>query len=168
VTVQVFALRAIVRATMEEKTRIACLVPLRLYCGWTFMNAGVAKLVSGWISGPQLREVVTGWLRDGRPFRFYAPFLHDVVLAHAASFARLVTLGELLVGAALLAGLFTRVAALGGIVLVGSLLLGRGDGLGGSDAMPLLVLLVTALLTGPGRALGLDAALRGRVPRWLA
>lgn len=153
---------------MGDQARIAYLLPLRLFCGWVFMNAGLSKLVGGWLSGPQLHDTVASWLRDGRPYHFYAPFLRDVVLVHAARFAMLVSFGELLVGAALLAGLFTRAAALAGILLVGNFLLARGDSLAANDTAPMLVLLVTALLTNPGRALGLDAALRGRVPRWLS
>ena len=153
---------------MEDRARIAYLVPLRLFAGWVFLNAALSKLAGGWVGGPQLHDIIAGWLRDGRPYHFYAPFLRAVVLPHASTFALVIALGELLVGAALLAGLFTRLAAIGGLLLVGNFLLGRGDGLGNNDTAPMLVMLLTVALTNPGRALGLDAALRGRVPRWLS
>ena len=80
----------------------------------------------------------------------------------------MVALGELLVGAALLAGLFTRFAGAIGVVLVGNFLLGRGDGFGVNNTAPWVLMMLTIMLTAPGRTLGLDAALRGKVPRWLA
>jgi thiosulfate dehydrogenase [quinone] large subunit len=107
-------------------------------------------------------------MREGRPYGFYLPFLRLVVLPHAHGFAYLVSFGELLVGAALLAGLFSRLAAFGGLVLVGNFLLARGDGIGVNGTMPFVVMMLTLMLTGPGRSLGLDAALKGRLPRWLA
>ncbi len=153
---------------MGELTRVAFLLPLRLFCGWTLLNTGLKKVSDGWLSGPELANTIAGWLRDGKPYGFYAPFLRGVVLPHAHLFSLLVSFGELLVGTALLAGLFTRAAAAGGVLLTLNFLLGRGDGIGANNTAPWVVMLLTLMLTSPGRALGLDAALRGRVPRWLS
>lgn len=155
-------------SAMGEQTRVSYLLPMRLFCGWVFLNAGLTKLANGWLTQPELAKVITGWLHDGKPYSFYAPFLRSVVLPHAMTFSAMVALGELCVGAALLAGLFTRVAAAGGVMLVGNFLLGHGDGLGANNTAPILVMCVTMILTSPGRSLGLDAALRGKLPRWLS
>lgn len=157
-----------VRGEMGEQTRIAFLLPLRLFCGWVFLNTGVHELSSGWLHSGELGEILQQWLKDGKGYAFYAPFLRDVVLPRAHLFACLISVGELLVGAALLAGLLTRLAAFVGLVLVGNFLLGRGDGLGANGTAPMAVMMLTMMLTAPGRTLGLDAALRGRLPRWLA
>jgi thiosulfate dehydrogenase [quinone] large subunit len=153
---------------MGEQTRVSYLLLMRLFCGWVFLNAGLSKIASGWLTQPELAKVITGWLHDGKPYSFYAAFLRSVVLPHAMTFAATVAIGEVCVGAALLAGLFTRVAAAGGVMLVGNFLLGRGDGFGANNTMPILIMCVTMILTSPGRALGLDAALRGKLPRWLS
>jgi thiosulfate dehydrogenase [quinone] large subunit len=153
---------------MDEQTRIAFLLPLRLFCGWVFLNAGLGKLAGGWLVKPELTTTLLGWIREGKPYSFYVPFLRAVVLPHAHGFAYLISFGELLVGAALLAGLFSRLAAFGGLLLVFNFLLARGDGIGVNGTMPFVVMTLTLMLTGPGRSLGLDAALRGRLPRWLA
>src|SRR5438067_12265112 len=149
-------------------TRIAFLLPLRLFCGWTLLNTGLKKLAAGWLSRPELANSIEGWLREGKPYGFYAPFLRSVVLPHAHVFAILVSCGELLVGAALLAGLFSRIAAAGGVLLTLNFMLGHGDGIGANDTAPWVIMMVTLMLTSPGRTLGLDAALRGRLPRWLS
>jgi thiosulfate dehydrogenase [quinone] large subunit len=153
---------------MGDITRIASLVPLRLFAGWTLLNTGLSKVSSAWFNGPELVDSVNGWLRDGKPYGFYVPFLRNVVLPHAHLFSVLVSFGELLVGAALLAGLFTRWSALFGLMLVGNFMLARGDGVGANATAPLVVMMLTIILTVPGRVLGLDAALRGKVPRWVS
>lgn len=157
-----------VRGEMGEQTRIAFLLPLRLFCGWIFLNSGVHKLSAGWLRTDELSAILGEWLKDGKTYPFYVSFLRDVVLPHAHLFARLVSLGELLVGAALLAGLMTRLAAFVGLVLLANFLFGRGDGLSANGTASLAVMMFTMILTAPGRTLGLDAALRGRLPRWLA
>jgi thiosulfate dehydrogenase [quinone] large subunit len=149
-------------------TRVAFLLPLRLFCGWSLLNTGMKKLNDGWLSRPELANTIEGWLRDGKPYGFYAPFLRSVVLPHAHVFSILVSFGELLVGAALLAGLFTRFAAAAGVLLTLNFMLARGDGIGANNTAPWVAMMVTLMLTSAGRTLGLDAALRGRMPRWLS
>jgi thiosulfate dehydrogenase [quinone] large subunit len=153
---------------MDELTHVWYLLPLRLFCGWSLLNTGLGKLSTGWLTTPELATILNGWLRDGKPYGFYAPFLRTVVLPHAHLFSIVVSFGELLVGAALLAGLFTRIAAAAGMVLAGNFLFARGDGIGVNGTAPFLAMFLTIALTNPGRALGLDGALRGRVPRWLS
>ncbi len=153
---------------MGEQTRIAFLLPLRLFCGWIFLNTGVHELSGGWLHNDELSQILQTWIKDGKTYSFYVPFLRDVVLPRAHLFACAISIAELLVGAALLAGLFTRLAALVGLVLVGNFLFGRGDGLTANGTAPLAVMMLTMMLTAPGRTLGLDAALGGRLPRWLA
>jgi thiosulfate dehydrogenase (quinone) large subunit len=148
--------------------RIAYLLPLRLFAGWVFLMEALGKLTSGWVPTGKLAVIVGGWLREGKPYSFYAPFLRDVVLPHAHGFSLTIVGGELLVGSALLAGLFSRWASLGGLFLTLNYLLARGDGLGPNPTAPFLFIFVTLMLTQPGRALGIDAALRGKVPAWLS
>ncbi len=150
---------------MGEFTRVAFLLPLRLFCGWSLLNTGLKKVSEGWLSGPELANTISGWLHDGKPYSFYAPFLRGVVLPHAHVFPRSWwRSAELCVGAALLAGLFTRFAGAMGVLLIGNFLLGRGDGIGANNTAPWVVMLLTIMLTAPGRTLGLDAALRGKGP----
>jgi uncharacterized membrane protein YphA (DoxX/SURF4 family) len=148
--------------------RIAYLLPLRLFAGWVFLMEALSKLTSGWIPAGKLAVVVGGWLHDGKPYSFFAPFLRDLVLPHAHGFSLMVVGGELLVGSALLAGLFARWAALGGLIMALSYMLARGDGVGPNPTSPFVAICLTLMLTQPGRALGIDAALRGKVPAWLS
>jgi thiosulfate dehydrogenase [quinone] large subunit len=148
--------------------RIAYLLPLRLFAGWVFLMEALSKLSSGWVPAGKLAVIVGGWLREGKPYSFYAPFLRDVVLPNSHAFSLAVAGGELLVGSALLAGLFSRWAALGGLIMSLNYMLARGDGLGPNATSPFVFICLTLMLTQPGRALGIDAALRGKVPQWLS
>jgi uncharacterized membrane protein YphA (DoxX/SURF4 family) len=153
---------------MRPQTLIVYLLPLRLFAGWVFLMEALSKLSAGWVQSGRLAFLAGGWLKDGKTFSFYAPFLRDLVLPNAHTFSWLVVGGELLVGAALLAGLFARWAAVGGVVLALNYMLARGDGIGPNPTSPFVFICVTLMLTQPGRALGIDAALRGKVPSWLS
>ena len=152
---------------MRQQTLVVFLLPLRLFAGWVFLMEALGKLTSGWVQNGKLAVLAGGWLHEGRPYGFYTPFLRDVVLTHAHGFSVLVVAGELCVGTALLAGLFSRWAAAGGLVLALNFMLARGDGIGPNPTAPFVAICFTLLLSSAGRALGLDAALRGKVPGWL-
>jgi len=153
---------------MREQTWVAALLPMRLVTGWLFLMASMQKLMGHWLDEPKLLGILQGWLKEGRPYSFYAPFLNGVVIPHVKLFTYAVVGGELTVGAALLAGLFTRPACVGGALLVLNFLLGHGDGLSFNSTALTLLILITLMLAHPGRILGLDAALKGKVPSWLS
>jgi thiosulfate dehydrogenase [quinone] large subunit len=152
---------------MSEQTYVVFLLPLRLFTGWVFLWESMSKLTGGFVEHDKLAGLISGWMKEGKPYWFYTPFLRDLVLPHASLFSWLVIGGELVVGAAMLAGLFTRAASLLGLVLVLNFLLARGDSVGPNATAPMLAILLTLTLTHTGRTLGLDAALRGKLPRWL-
>jgi thiosulfate dehydrogenase [quinone] large subunit len=162
-----FVEAAILEMAMREPS-YAFLLPIRLFAGWVFLTESLAKLSGDWVAQKKLTLIVGGWLREGKTYAFYVPFLREVVLPHADTFAWAIIAGELLVGAALLAGLFTRLAAFGGVLLVGNFMLARGDGAAPNQTAPFVAMLLTLMLTHAGRTLGLDVALRGKVPAWFS
>jgi thiosulfate dehydrogenase [quinone] large subunit len=153
---------------MREQTYLVFLLPLRLFTGWVFLLESLSKLTGGFVEHNKLTTLTQGWINEGKAYSFYVPVLRDLVLPHAQLVSWMVICGELAVGAAMLAGLFTRVASLVGLVLVLNFLLARGDGVGPNATAPMLVILFTLLLTHTGRTLGLDAALRDKLPNWLS
>jgi thiosulfate dehydrogenase [quinone] large subunit len=153
---------------MREPIALGLLVPLRLYVGYAFLRAALTKLAGHWLTDAKLAGILNGWLRDGKTYGFYAGFLRNVVVPHAHVFSYLVVGGEVLVGAALLLGLFTRPTAVAGLLLTLNIFLGAGDSFGANPTSAFLVMFFTILLTAPGRALGVDALLRHRAPRWMS
>ncbi len=99
---------------------------VRVYVGWQWVSAGWEKThdavwvgksaggaLSGFIHGALQKTTsahpdVQGW---------YAYFLEHIVLPHANTWAHVVAYGELLVGIALIVGLFTGIAAFFGLFM---------------------------------------------------
>ena len=93
---------------------------LRLYLGWEWLSAGWGKLTSPAWTGSQTGTAITGFVKgalsktggdhpDVQPW--YAWFLNHVVLPYPVFWSYLITAGEVLVGIALILGLFTGIAA---------------------------------------------------------
>lgn len=142
-------------------------LPARLYTGYFFLKYGLGKFTGDW-GGAQLHETLGRWAA-GAAYDFYLPFLRSVAMPYSSLFAPLVTFGEILVGALLLLGCAGRLAALGGMFLCLNFLFASGVPiLSVEQPVVFLVLLLTVYLTAAGRALGLDALLKGRLPRWAA
>lgn len=125
---------------------------VRVYLGYLWLDAGWGKLtdssgvwvgskagaaVAGFAQGAMQQTTgehpqVTGW---------YAAFLKNVVVPNAAAFSYLVTFGEILVGVALILGLFTGIAAFFGGFMNASYIFA-----GVAGANPLMFILATWLV----------------------
>ena len=105
---------------------------LRLYVGWTWLSEGIDKATTpAWI-GAQSGSFLTLWIgkallktQGAHPDvqGWYGWFLSAIVLPHAAVWSYIVTFGEIGVGAALILGLFTGIAAFFGTTMNASYLL---------------------------------------------
>lgn len=93
---------------------------IRLYVGWEWISAGYEKVVNpAWV-GPQAGSAIKGFLlgavaKAGGAHPavqdWYAVFLKHYILPYAVSFSYVIAFGELLVGVALILGLFTGISA---------------------------------------------------------
>lgn len=105
---------------------------LRVILGWEWLTHGVDKLSNpAWI-GPNAGAAVNGFIQGAlaqttgeRPQvqGWYAWFLENIVQPNAALWSYLVVIGEILVGIALILGLFTGIAAFFGAFMNASYLL---------------------------------------------
>lgn len=93
---------------------------LRLYVGWEWLQAGWGKLHSPAWTGSQAGTAITGFVNGALAKTggahpdvqsWYAWFLQYTVLAHPDFWSYLITGGEMLVGLALILGIFTGIAA---------------------------------------------------------
>lgn len=93
---------------------------LRLYVGWEWLNAGWGKLNNPAWSGDKAGTALTGFINgalaktDGAHADvqgWYAWFLSNAVLPYPVFWSYLISWGELLVGIALILGIFTGIAA---------------------------------------------------------
>lgn len=148
----------------------------RIGFGLYFLSQGYDKLTKGWLSSPQqlLEVYVNPSLQRGTAEPFYRPFLENVVVPNGALVAQLVTLGELLVGVALVLGLFTSLATVGILCMNVNYMLMKGlaNNAGSNDRLFVLAGLVF-FLASAGLVWGLDGRLRGlfgsnALTRWVA
>ncbi len=122
----------------------------RLYLGYEWLSAGLGKVASPAWTGENAGAAVTGFVQGalGRTAGehpdvqgWYAAFLENIVLPNAALFGYIVTIGEVLVGIALILGLFTGIAAFAGSVMNASYLLA-----GAVSTNPILFAIATWLV----------------------
>jgi len=127
---------------------------LRLYVGYEWLSAGWGKITNPagvWV-GEKAGVAVSGFLNGALAKTggdhpdvagWYAWFVQHVALPNAAAFSYMVAYGELLVGTALVLGLFTGIAAFFGGFLNANFLLA-----GTVSSNPLLFILATWLVLG--------------------
>ena len=109
--------------TQAKYTGLFWLV-LRLFVGYEFFVAGWDKVMSGkWVGqnaiggfmGGALKKAATGDHPEVQGW--YVDLINNVFLPNAALFSTLVALGEVLVGLALIFGIFTKFAAVNGAIM---------------------------------------------------
>lgn len=142
---------------------------LRLLMAWVFLQAGLAKLAEGGWTNPgawSAEGFLLQGVADANPFKglftFFADFLWLV--------EPMVLFGQILIGLALLLGLFVRFAALCGGLMMALFWLAAFEG-GFAQGLPIahgfvfdssfvyMILLFGLGAWGAGRVLGLDATL---------
>jgi uncharacterized membrane protein YphA (DoxX/SURF4 family) len=137
---------------------------------------GVLMIALGW--GKLTGEFVRGGFATqakqmaGETWPFWRTFLEKTVVPNAGVFGSAFALGEIAVGLGLLLGLYTRVAAAGGVALMASILLGAGRAEPGASwdqwvtagltSKFTLLLMVLLFAADAGTVWGLDGLLARR------
>lgn len=125
---------------------------LRVYLGYLWLTAGWGKLTDPAWLGSERGAAVAGFSQGAiaqttgehpQVTSWYAGFLENVVVPNAALFSFLVVFGEILVGIALILGLFTGIAAFFGGFMNASFLFA-----GTAGANPLMFILAIFLALG--------------------
>lgn len=125
---------------------------IRLYVGYEWLAAGWQKIFDPAWTGPQSGSILSVFLNGALQRTagahpdvsgWYAAFLQNAVLTHPALFAHIVAYGEFAVGLALIAGLFTGIAAFFGLFMNMNYLLA-----GTVSTNPILFVLSIGLMFG--------------------
>lgn len=158
------------------------LVVLRVYVGLVFLAAGVGQLLgtSDWVQpgqswGAGLGALLVRWSAHVRPF--YHGLLTGWIIPHADRLAPVVAVMNVVIGAALIAGAFTRAVAAVAIFLMANCLAANGRNPVMESAQAMYLSLALAILLGnAGLVAGIDGlraakagvpeATRAAMPRW--
>jgi uncharacterized membrane protein YphA (DoxX/SURF4 family) len=152
---------------MNERPSLAVLLPLRFLVAAILLVEGYQKAMGGWFHGGALMTTTQKWLDAERAYGFFLPVLHSAH-NHPKIFGSLITLGELAVGLCMLLGVATRLASFMGLLLLGSIAAASGQGLAPpGNALLMCGILLTFIFAPPGRVMGVDAALRAKLPPWM-
>lgn len=99
---------------------------IRLYVGWAWLQAGLHKVGESAWTGENAGAAVTGFVQGALSKTggdhpdvqgWYASFLENVVLPNADTWAYVIAYGEVLVGIALIVGIFVGIAAFFGLFM---------------------------------------------------
>lgn len=103
---------------------------LRLYLGYTWLSSGLSKINSDIWIGENAGVAIKGFMgraialaREGEVAGWYAWFLERTVIPNTVLFSYIITVGELLIGLALIIGLLTGLSAFLGVLMNTSFLL---------------------------------------------
>jgi uncharacterized membrane protein YphA (DoxX/SURF4 family) len=152
----------------SSRTYASWLALARIYTGFFWLEHGVGKLRAqppfGAPNGAMAQFLAEQAAKTAGP---YHDFLVTVVVPNLPTFAYAIELGELLAGALLLTGLFTRFGALVGVILALNYAAATDafHGLAASSGFQVCAAVLTALslVLPTGRFFGLDAlGARGR------
>jgi uncharacterized membrane protein YphA (DoxX/SURF4 family) len=152
---------------MNERLPLAYLVPLRLFFGLILVLEGWNKFQGDWLHGTPLLHTLGAWVDAHKTYTFFLPVIHTAQ-AHPKIFGTMITVGELVIGAALVLGFVTRLASFVGALMLFSFAFGAGQGpVPPGNALLMGAMLVLFVFAPPGRVLGFDQALRAHLPRWM-
>lgn len=143
---------------LKERTYLWYIAVLRLYVGYYLLYQGIRKYQRNFPHGDWIGRQI-GDLSNVELYPWYRNFIVEYMVPHAELFGYVVMAGEILVGACLLLGLFTRFSTLVGLFMLINYYLGPGMARGGAplaQQQMFIVCLVVIFLSNPGRTLGLD------------
>jgi uncharacterized membrane protein YphA (DoxX/SURF4 family) len=146
---------------LRERTYLWYLSVLRIYVGYYLFFQGIGKFQRNFPKGDWIGRQI-GDIASLDLYPWYKTLLRSYVVPHSELFGYLVMIGEIAVGVCLLLGLFTRLSAFVGLVMLINYYLGPGMARGGymlAHQQFYIVALAVFVLAGPGRTLGLDGLL---------
>lgn len=141
---------------------LAVLLPMRLFVGYVWLQAGVAKFYEGWLSsGEGMRALLERY--KSAPVQapdWYSSLLLEPAANNLGVAAWIVVGAQLLFGLMVAAGAVTRVSAtaLGLMGIIWFL----GEGPARTEALAFALMALTLAISSAGRYLGVDAIFKAR------
>jgi thiosulfate dehydrogenase (quinone) large subunit len=138
------------------------LAVLRVLMGLVFLETAFENVGKG-LYGEGFRSYVS-YLANGNPIGWYRAFLETSVLPNWQSVALFQSVAEPLMGLALILGVFSPLAGIGGVFFFANLLLASWGKEWPWTYVNMILILVAVAASGSGRVLGIDYFLARYVP----
>lgn len=108
----------IINFIRNNKVVAGVLAVIRVYLGYTWLTAGLGKAMGGFDASGFIQGAIASAGGENPAVQgWWAAFLETFALPYAGVFSFMVAWGEVLVGIALILGIFTNFAALMGITM---------------------------------------------------
>ena len=144
------------------------LAALRIMMGAIFLTTWFANVQKGFYTSAGLEQFFTHvYPQAHNPIVPYAAFIQHVLLPSRALFAPFQFAAELGLGIALILGIFTPIAGIGGAFLLANIFLATYGAEWPWTYLSLIGVCIAVAATRSGRTFGVDALLVGRIPRGL-
>lgn len=171
--------RAFVGGHLSHKTPTFWMVPLRIFVGVIWLLEGIKKVQEGWLD-PANIKIVQVAANSGasaaaetaaaagpapilaQPPAFYQWFTDTIIAPNAYMFQSSVVIMEILIGLALIAGLFTFFASIGSIFMCTNFIM---SAMAGYEILWHMFAGI-ALMGGAGGAFGLDYYVQPWIKKW--
>src|SRR6056297_4098512 len=143
---------------MMKKSGTYWLAFLRIFVGLRFLLSGIDKINKGWLFGSEefLVSGASSYLWSSGTPEFYVNLMEIFVVPNQIFFQKVLVVTELLVGLALIGGFLTFLFALVAIGMSANFVIGAIGSTAGIWE-PLWILLISiTLLSGAGKAFGID------------
>lgn len=155
----------------RETSPLRWLAVLRIMLGLIFLTTWLANVQKGFYTPDGLEHFFTQvYPQSHNPIAPYAAFIEGVLLPARAIFAPFQFVAEVSLGIALLLGILTPLAGIGGAFFLANIFLATYGAEWPWTYLSLIVVCVAVAVTRAGRDLGIDALLAQRreppLPIW--
>jgi uncharacterized membrane protein YphA (DoxX/SURF4 family) len=154
----------------EVRTPVWLLLPLRLYSGLFFIVSALHKVEGRLLTQPEKYSAYIRHVQDSGSggISFYDRFVDAVIIPNIGAVTMVLVLMQLVIGLGLFTGSFTRLFGfLGMFFMLNVFLLHDVSIFGAHYSVVMFLVLGVLVVTGAGRAYGMDHRLVKRFPRWL-
>jgi thiosulfate dehydrogenase [quinone] large subunit len=154
-----------IRKALNTNDPAIWLALVRIFIGYIWLNSAIEKIAGGEFVGGMAKTL--GYFASKNPIGWEKDFLINVAIPNATVFGYLSMYGELLVGLALLLGIFSQVGAIAGLFLSLSFYFAAGWTSPSTETVNLVMagVQVVLLLSGAGKVLSIEQFVYDRLPK---
>jgi thiosulfate dehydrogenase [quinone] large subunit len=154
-----------IKKALKTNDSAIWLALVRIFIGYIWLNSAIEKIAGGQFVGGLAKTL--GTFASKNPIGWEKAFLTNVAIPNATVFGYLSMYGELLVGLALLLGIFSEVGAIAGLFMSLSFYFAAGWTSVSTDTLNLVMagIQVILLLSGAGKVLSVEQFAYDRLPK---
>ncbi len=155
----------IIKKAVKTNDSAIWLALVRIFFGYIWLTAGIEKWQGGAFVGGMAKTLAA--FASKNPYPWQQAFLNNVAIPNATLFGNAAMYGEILVGIALLLGVFSQVGLLAGLTMSVAYYFAAGWTSASTETVNLAMagVQIVLLLSGAGKVLSIEQAVYDRLPK---